>query len=200
MAISEIDKLKKMSFSKQITFCYLASERFFPNYLYFSKEHKFGDVDLLRKAIDLVHESIFFQHGIVTLDKVDNLMSLLNPNVVATNDFPNFDGTIAMYSSIIVCESVNILKGDEVDRILSDISTIATDAIDCFIQTRDDMHYGDPQFEEHIINDPVMQAEIGIQKGIISYMEKIKSLDESDIETLLELQMHATKELTVSDN
>lgn len=198
MAIAEIDKLRKMSFGKQVAFCYLASERFFPNYRYFSDQYHFGNADLFRKAISFVHESIFYHQGIVTLDKVDKLLSALNPNMVATNDFPNYDGTIAMYSSIIIYESISILKGDEIDRILADVSTVATDTIDCFIQARDDMKYDDPQFEEHIINDSVMQAEVDIQKGIISYLEKTKSLDSADVDTLLQLQMQATKELTIS--
>lgn len=49
-----------------------------------------------------------------------------------------------------------------------------------------------PDFEEKIINDPLMQQEMFVQNGIISYLANIDQLTSADIDTLLQLQIDAT--------
>jgi hypothetical protein len=93
-----------------------------------------------------------------------------------------------MYSGGVIYESLNLTKKTDADRILTEISTMATDAIDCFIQVRDDMEYGEDGFEEKILSDPLMLNEVDIQKGIISFLYQRDNVDVEDILTLLHLQ------------
>ncbi len=191
--ISEIkEELKKLDFLKQITFVYLASERSFPIYVFFSETYNFGNPTIMRDSINYVYQAIF---NIDRIDnsKIENLLTQIFDNSVNTTDFGTSDAQIAMYSCGVIYESVNLLKGNDIHRILSDIVTMSRDIIDCFIQERDDLDYGDPGFEEKIANDPLMQAEIQLQKGIIAYLHKIARVDSSDVETLLELQNNTLK-------
>jgi hypothetical protein len=80
-----------------------------------------------------------------------------------------------MYSSGVIYESVNLLKGLDTSRILDDISTMSTDAVDLFIHERDDMDYDEPYFEEKILRDPLMKQEVSIQKGSIKFLSKVNS-------------------------
>lgn len=50
------------------------------------------------------------------------------------------------------------------------------------------MDYDEPNFEETILEDPLMQKEIAVQKGIITYLTKVNKIEQNDIDTLIELQ------------
>jgi len=76
--------------------------------------------------------------------------------------------------------------------LLEEISTSPINAIDLYIQERDDMDYDDPQFEQKITNDPLMQTEINLQSGIIQYLSKIDFVTSDDVNTLLNAQVEQT--------
>lgn len=192
MAIKELSQLKKFGFQKQITFAYLSCERVYPNYIYFSSQYKFGNANLLSAAIAFVYESIFNNSDFT---KVDLLLHQVEANAPRPDNFDTFYASIAMNAAGVIYESVNLLKQTDISRILDDISTMCIDAIDLFIQERDDMDYNDAHFEEKILNDSLMQNEISIQKGIISYLAKIRDLNSSDIDILLKLQEEGSKTL-----
>jgi uncharacterized protein YjaG (DUF416 family) len=197
MANTNIDILKGLDFKKQVSFAYLACERAFPNYVYFSQNYEFGDADVLREGIDFVYDSIFNKGGIDKI-KIESLLTAIYQNIPNTNDFTTFYATIAMYSGGIIYEGVNLLKNPSNEKILKDISTMSTDAIDCFIQERDNMDYDDDDFEEKIINDDLMKTEIKIQTGIISYLKSIdNNVEPSDIQTLLRIQQQEPNYLTL---
>jgi len=181
------ESLEEMNFNKQLVFAYLTCERFFPNCVYFSGNFSFGNPNILREAIDLVYNSIF-QEASFDKQNIEQYLQIIYQNIPNTNDFSTFYATIAMYSGGIIYESVNLLKKTEIEKKLTDIVTMSTDAIDCFIQVRDDMDFEDESFEEKILNHPLMQTERFLQNGIISYLNKIDTITLSDVNTLLQLQ------------
>jgi uncharacterized protein YjaG (DUF416 family) len=187
MAIQEIELLSKMSFEKQIAFAYLSCERVFPAYKYFSSEFDFGDPELLRAAIDFIYRSIF-NSGYIDKERVSYFLPVIHENVPDTEDFDTVYVTYALDSGAIIYESINLLNNAGNERILKDISTMSTDSVDCYIQMRDNMDYNDADFEGKILNDKLMQTELAIQKGIISYLSKIEAVEPSDIDTLVKLQ------------
>ena len=166
MPIPNIQALTNLSLAKQITFAYLACERVFPNYVYFYNNYSFGNPEIVRNAIDFIEQSIFDWKNI-NRSRVEYFLTAIYNNTPNTNDFTTFYATIAMCSGGVIFESVNLLRQADPSKCLSDISTMVTDAIDCFIQVRDDLEYGEADFEEKITNDPLMQGEIASQVGII---------------------------------
>lgn len=186
MAIQELNILSSLDFKKQVTFAYLASERAFPNYNYFVQNFQFGDVNIMRNAIDFVQDSIF--KASFDSNKIEYFLSETFNKTPHTNDFTTFYATTAMYSGGIIYESVNLLKNKNNSKILLDISTMSIDIVDSFIQERDDMQFEDQDFEKKIARDPLMQSEIKRQKGIISFLAEIGKIDHADIETLRQLQ------------
>jgi hypothetical protein len=77
---------------------------------------------------------------------------------------------------------------------LNDISSFATDTVDMFIQDRDNLDFNtDPQLEQKILNDPLMQKELSIQNGIITYLTKIDNIGQLYINNLLGLQYNNDK-------
>lgn len=196
MAVEELKKLEALDFTKQLAFAYLTCERMFPNYVYFSENYGFGDPKILRDAIDFVYSAIFIENNI-DKQKIEYFLKTSKANIPGPDDHGSYYGTIALDSGAIVYESIVLLKKEDTKTSLTGISTTATNLIDCFIQTRDEMDYGDVDFEEKILNDTVMQKEIAIQNGIISYLGRIGKVEPSDMETLMQLQESESKPLIV---
>ena len=190
MAIEEIDQLSRMDLQKQLAFAYLCAKRFFPNYLFFSNNYNFGVPGVLRSGIDLLYNSIF--NKTPSSQALEGLIQEIEANSPRPDDFATFYASIAMYSAGVVYESVSLQTLTDIQRRLMDISTMCTDAVDLFIQERDDMDYNEEGFEEKILNDPLMQEELGIQIGSIGYLKNSKEITESDIAILLELQKEGT--------
>lgn len=77
---------------------------------------------------------------------------------------------------------------------LKNISTFATDTVDMYVSTIENLDFNtDKLFEQKVFNHPLMQKEINIQKSIISYLFGIKKLNQIDIRNLLELQQNNGK-------
>jgi uncharacterized protein YjaG (DUF416 family) len=186
MAIRELDTLLSLQESKIFTFAYLASERVYPYYRHFSTSNNFGSPSVLKGAIEIIRESIFVSS--VDLKKIDHLLVEVERNIPHTANFSDPFATIAMYSGGVIYESVNLLNSQDMKRKVYDISTMITDAIDVYIQVRDNMEYSLPDFEQIIQNDPLMIGETRIQKGVISYLKNIDNLTLEDLSTLVQLQ------------
>lgn len=182
----DLSQLFQLDFNKQLSFAYLACERMLPNSIYFIETEHFGNSALLREAIDLVYNSIF--NDAIPNKQIDFLLKSIQDNTPNTNDFTTPYASLAMYSGGVIYESVHLLKKDGLNKILEDISSMPIYAVDLYIQERNDMDYEDPQFEEKIANDPLMQAEVNLQKGIILYLSKINTVTPDDIKSLLMAQ------------
>ena len=74
---------------------------------------------------------------------------------------------------------------------------MCTNAIDIFILERKLVDDNDNDFEAKIVEHSLMQQELSVQKGIISYLNRINQVTLADIETLLGLQKEGTGTLVL---
>jgi len=192
MVIKGIDLLEKLYYNKQLTFAYLTCERLYPNYVHFSRKFEFGDEVILRSAIDFIYNSLLIP---ISPNQKDvewhlNQVELNTPN---TEDFSTILVSSALDSCTAILEALDFILDKETSRLRS-ISSFATDTVDMFIQYRDDLDFNsDPQFDQKIFNDPLMQREINAQEGIISYLREIDILEPMDITNLLSFQNNDDK-------
>ena len=196
MPIKEIDQLLNLDPQKQLAFAYLSCERVYPNFFYFSNNYNFGDPSILRSAVNFIYECLFSKD--VDMQKVESFLQAADVNGPRPDDFSTFYASIAMYSAGIIYESINLLHRKDISRILKEISTMCTDAVDLFIQERDDMDFEEDDFETKILNDSLMQEELSIQKGSIAYLQRVDRLVEADLDTLLQLQKNGTGTLFIN--
>lgn len=133
MAVDKINQLTSLSFQKQLAFAYLSCERVYPHYLYFVDHFYFGDPDVVRKSIDFIQEGLFHP---VDQGKLDTYMGDIYTCCPRPDNFEGFYASIAMDSGVVFYESINLLKRVDIPRILDDISTACTDAIDLYIQEK----------------------------------------------------------------
>jgi hypothetical protein len=72
--------------------------------------------------------------------------------------------------------------------------------VDMYVHERDVLNYNtDPLFEDKILNDPLMQRELSIQKGIISYLFKTEALEELDIKICWIFSIMTIKAILIYD-
>ncbi len=186
MAIKEIELLKELDTTKQLTFAYLTCERLFPNYVYFSNNFDFGDPHILRDAIDYLYQNIF---EIKTdYHKIELLINEVEKNTPDTEDFTTHFVSSALDACTTICDSLDFMVDKDFTRIET-ISLYATDTISMYIQEIENLNFIiDKEFQKKIDNHPFMQKELSIQIGIIAFLRNRKVIDFDDIHTLLQLQ------------
>jgi len=186
MALSEITQLKNLDFTKQITFAYLTCERLYPNYVFFSKEYGFGNPEVLREAIHYLDRNLFDKE--IDKTKLASLIKKVEENTPQPADYETILASSALDACTTIIESLSFLVDKQISR-LEDISTMATDTVAMYIHDTEGLDPNiDINFQQKINSNPLMVKEIAIQKGIISYLSKINSIQPTDIDTLLDLQ------------
>lgn len=186
MAVAEINKLKELDFTKQLAFAYLTCERLYPNYVYFSKKYEFGNPGILRIAIDFLYSKLFDK--MTDKVKINSIIKKVDKNMPEPAHYDTILASSALDASAAIIESLNFLVDKQTSR-LDDISTMATDTADMYIQDVENLDYNtDKHFQQKIDTHPLMIKEISMQKGIISYLAKIKNIEPLDISTLLQLE------------
>jgi uncharacterized protein YjaG (DUF416 family) len=186
MAIEEVNKLKDLDFNKQLAFAYLTCERLYPNYVYFSKNYDFGNPEEPRRAIDYLHSNLFANNFDKT--KTDSFIAAINSLTPQPAEYDTILASSALDACGVIYEALNFLVDNQTSR-LADISTMATDTGDMYIQDKEELDFNsDKNFQKKIDTHPLMIKEIATQKGIISYLSSIDKLLPSDIDTLTQLQ------------
>lgn len=191
MALIQVNKLKELSFDKQLAFSYLTCERLYPNYVYFSDNYNFGSPDILRTAIDFLYDNLFHHE----VDKVEttSFLKKIDKIIPEPADYDTVLASSALDACTVTIETLNFLIDKQNSR-LDDISTMATDTADMYIQEIENLDYNnDPFFQKKIDSHPLMKKEIDIQKGIINFLTQRKSIDIDDIQILLTLQENNKK-------
>lgn len=181
---NDLIKLKQLDYKQQLAFAYLTCQRLYPNYVFFSKNYGFGNTDILYKCLEDIFSTLWDAGN---EKKLHELIDLVNTNTPSPEKFTTVLASSALDACTAITETLQFITDRKFSRI-QDISTFATDTVDMYIQERDNLDYDLPDFEQIIQNDPLMQKEITVQKGIISYLTTIKHLEQEDIHTLLSLQ------------
>jgi uncharacterized protein YjaG (DUF416 family) len=191
MDIKAMTKLKESDFNKQLAFAYLTCERLYPNYVYFSNNFDFGTPQILREAIEFLRVNIFEQSP--DKNKIKFLKRRVDKNTPDTEDFTTIFVSSALDACTALSDSLDFLVDKDFTRI-ENVSTYATDTVSMYVQDLDNLDYNaDKNFQQKIESHPLMQREITIQLGIISFLNKRKILDYEDLQTLLNLQENNKK-------
>ncbi len=190
MITSELEKLKILDKRKQITFAYLTCERLFRNYLHFSTQYKFGNPILIRNVIDQIRRYINGYE--LTAAEAKQLINTVSINSPLPEKYDSIYASSALDACTVIIDSLNFIFDENTSRLV-DISTMAFDTVDMFIQERDNLDFNvDMEFENKIQNDKLYKTEENIQIGIINYLTKIDSITEDDLNELNKLQKSGT--------
>jgi uncharacterized protein YjaG (DUF416 family) len=190
MAIAEINKLKELSFTKQLAFAYLTCERLYPNYVYFSNNYNFGDPGILRTAIDYLYDNLFESNP--DKNKVNSLIKKVEKNTPDTEDFTTIFVSSALDACTCVLDSLTFLLDRDFSKI-EYISSYGYDTVDMYVREVENIEASDKNFVQKVSEHLLMKREMSIQQGIIAFLSKTISSDYGDIETLLQFQENNKK-------
>ena len=181
-----------MDYQKQLVFSYLACERLYPNYVFFSDNFDFGNKNVLREAIDFISSALLID-DLQRVNEINSYLESIDINTPFPHNFNTILASSALDSCTSISETLNFMLDRKAPR-LNDISSFAIDTVDMYIQDRDRLDFNtDALFDHKIFTEPLMQRELRIQKGIISYLDKIDKLELLDINNLLNLQYNDNK-------
>ena len=176
------NKLEGLSKQKQLAFGLLAAERFFICYEMFSEREGFGNIEHLKKSMNLIEG--FIVGGSEDMKLIEKYKALVEQSTPDMDDFDSVNSSLALNVSAIIYEALNFIINME-QRIIGEFSTYATDSIDFLINEIEDYDQMDlEKFASHML----MKEEIKLQEGIVGYLERNESIDSVDLETLRLMQ------------
>jgi len=179
-----IDKLKNSSFVSQLAFAYLICERLYPYYVYFSLNFSFGNVSIIRKAIDHIHKCLI--EGVISEEEIIHDINDVSINTPDTEDYITIHVSSALDTCCTVLNSLQFLVDRKFDHLVY-ISRYGTDMVDRYLNSDIEADFISQELEQSILNDPLMKREISFQNEVISFLASHPSLNESDIEYLFEI-------------
>jgi uncharacterized protein YjaG (DUF416 family) len=185
MPIEKINELKGLGFTKQAAFAYLACERLYPNYVYFSENYGFGDPNVLRAAIDFLHDNLFEES--IDKNKIDSHIKAVEKNTPDTEDFSVIFVSSALDACTCILDSLSFLLKQDFLKITY-ISSYGIDSVDMYIRETEGIGASDKNFRQRVDEHPLMTKEISIQQGIVTFLCNTNSIDYGDMQTLLHLQ------------
>lgn len=141
----------------QLAFGALCAERLLPNYAVFNRETGWGDVALLRRALDTIWavlDGAALDHGAAAA--LSDEVELAVPD---SDDFDTLYSAAAQDACFAVCSLYDFVLAPELAHI-ADVARFATDSIDLYVQVSEQMPTIRPEDEHLISNHPLMQQEL----------------------------------------
>jgi len=150
-------RLAKLDSGKQLAFGAVTCERLLPNYASFQKHPGWGDVALLRKALDFVWSSI----GSESIDAqvVRSITASIEAATPDSEDYETVYADLARDACLCVLNLLGFLSEKDVDKIIYAV-TYATDSVDLYVQEIESLDPNDPELEQKILNHRLMQREL----------------------------------------
>lgn len=165
-----VAQLAKLDQRGQLAFGALCAERLLPNYAVFSKEAGWGDVALLRRALDTVWavlDGVSLDHATATA--LSAAVELAAPH---TEDFDTLFSTSAQDACFAVCALYDFVLAPEPAHI-ADVARYATDSIDLYVQEREQMPAIGAHNEYLITTHPLMQDELRRQADDVAALATV---------------------------
>lgn len=153
--------LGKLEHWKQIAFMAACCERMIPNYEKFSAETGFGDVAVLRKALDLAWKWIETGRSPSQLEALRDACDKQAPDTAQFGSVFTSSALDAANASAILLEAIE--KPDEARPV--EVASLARDTADLLIQSKLDQNPNSPGFEDAVCQHELMQGELRRQRA-----------------------------------
>ena len=146
---------------KKLAFMALTCERMLPNFGRFASETKFGEVSILRHALDSAW--IYIQSGKLEGDP-DKLKRACEDQAPDTELFRSIYTSAALDAANAVAAIFDAIKNPSVEHVL-ETAALARDTVDLFVQQTNNLDDPcDPSFEQSILTNSLMQRELCRQR------------------------------------
>lgn len=153
---------------QRLAFVANCCERMIPNYRHFSAQSSFGDVNVLRNALDSVWLQVL--GGGVNLD-----LASLPERCEAQAPDPSEFASIYASSALDAATAISIAASaaatqTDVSAVMS-VAELARDTVDLYIQMTEDLDPNAPGFEAKILSSRLMQVELKRQRCALQLLK-----------------------------
>jgi uncharacterized protein len=152
--------LQKLAPWKRIAFMAQVGERMLANYQHFSAETGFGDVSVLRNALDA--SWTWIESGRLP-GNLAELRETCEQQAPDTEQFHSPYTSAALDAANVAAAILDALERPDEARPV-DVASLARDTVDLFVQERMNLDPNAPGFEETILRHNLMQSELRRQR------------------------------------
>lgn len=164
--IAQIGKIiTPLSYELKCLYILLTCEKMLPNYISFSKEVNWGDVDVFYDVLKTLEDTSLGKH--FSKQVLEKLNEKVEENVPDLDEFET--GSFAFDASLVFNEAVLFLLKKEPQNI-ENVLQGALDSVDMFVQMKEDLDPNDVQLDEKIEKDVYMQRECNRQIVILQHL------------------------------
>ncbi|RFM33164.1 DUF416 family protein [Chitinophaga silvisoli] len=181
-----LEKLKDMSYTKQMVYAYLTCRRLFMNYEYFSENFHFGNPSILNAAIDYIEGELF--SGKHDKNTIDYFYKEVEANVPETDEFDTHLSTVAMLSAAVIGDTLKFMSGKDFKDMVALVQG-ADEVIYYHVVSVYDLDQSDRSHLEKVAMHPLSITEAEINTKIVEFLSSTETVVESDIQILREIQM-----------
>lgn len=161
-----LKKLSDFEPRARVAFGLICAERLLPNYSKFSREHSWGDIRPLRRALDAAWT--WLQDGKGEEAGWKSQIEECEQQAPDTNDFDSIFVSPALDAASVAIELLLMLSQPAAERAL-DIATFARDTVDMYVQEIESMEPNSSDLEEKIVEHELMQRELALQEESLQF-------------------------------
>ena len=155
-------QLASMPWPEALAFAAAGAERIAPNYETFYNETGWGDPASVRRGLDLIWQAAEtatrMSERVVKQHLID-----CEAAVPESEDFDSLFTSSAQDAVFAVCSLLDYLLDGSLDKLVL-AARYPTDSVDLFVQEAEGMDPQDPQLEQRILCQPLMQQELARQQ------------------------------------
>ena len=178
------DQLSRLSSIHAVAFAASCCERMLPNYRRFQDQVGWGDTILLRTALDQAWQVV--SAGNIPREYLRSLVEQCDHVTPDTEVFTTSLVSHALDASAAISETLELCVDGDLSHALR-VATSSRDTVDMYIQKLEDLQPEDSQFEEKILNHPLMVRE---WKNQVDTLQALAGhvLPDSEVSKVLHLQ------------
>lgn len=162
-----IEKLEALPPRKQVAFAAAVAQRLVPNYEAFLRQCHWGAAEPLRQGLEELWA--FVQGRQSNPRRVEGLSARIEAVTPHPGDFESVYASAALDAANAVHESLQCTTRPD-PKHAAEVASFARDTVDMFIQVRDQMQFGQPNYEGHIQADPLMVRELDRQQSALRWL------------------------------
>ncbi len=158
--------LKQLNDWQLAAFCAAVSERLLPNYVLFSRVAEFGDIQVLRTALDKVWDRLSNRCGSVNFE---TQMEKVDAVIPEPDDFDMY----GVYPALDACVALITTLNQMVEASYQDarqISQLALQCIETYLEVIADAELSDEELVRFINTHPLLEIEQQFQDSIIEQL------------------------------
>lgn len=173
-------ELESLSHSNRIAFSASCCDRMLPNYIEFSKQEQWGDYKAFQHVMNEIWNHVLKNH--LSSDDIKQYLKKCEELTPHEDDFNSIYVSFAVDAGSSLYNTLKYCLDGEIKHLLF-VADYSRATVDLFIQEKENMHPGDPELEEKILNNPLMVRELIRQQEDIDFLKTNPLLDQHNLAT-----------------